>query len=61
MTLGSRRVPATRPSVRAADGYGELLIASYELLTSTEILGRVAMEKVLAGLSTAGIRSGSNG
>ena len=52
VTLGGRRVPVTRPRVRAADGAGELAIASYELFTSTEILGKMAMEKMLAGLST---------
>jgi putative transposase len=50
--LGGRRVPVTRPRVRAADGAGELPIASYELFTSTEVLGKMAMEKMLAGLST---------
>ncbi len=52
VTLGGRRVPVTRPRVRAADGAGELPIASYELFSSTEILGKMAMEKMLAGLST---------
>lgn len=52
MTLGGRRVAVTRPRVRAVDGTGELPIASYELFSSTEILGRMAMEKMLAGLST---------
>ena len=52
VTLGGRRVPVTRPRVRAADGSGELPIASYELFTSTEVLGKMAMEKMLAGLST---------
>ena len=52
VTLGGRRVPITRPRVRAADGAGELPVASYELFSSTEILGRMAMEKMLAGLST---------
>jgi putative transposase len=52
VTLGGRRVPVTRPRVRAADGSGELPIASYELFSSTEILGKMAMEKMLAGLST---------
>jgi transposase-like protein len=52
VTLGGRRVPVTRPRVRAADGTGELPIASYELFSSTEILGKLAMEKMLAGLST---------
>lgn len=52
VTLVGRRVPVTRPRARAADGSGELPIASYELFTSTEILGKMAMEKMLAGLST---------
>ena len=51
VTLGGRRVPVTRPRVRAADGAGELPIPSYELFASTEILGRMAMERMLAGLS----------
>jgi putative transposase len=42
----------TRPRVRATDGAGELRIPSYELFSSTEILGKMAMEKMLAGLST---------
>jgi putative transposase len=52
VTLGGRRVPVSRPRVRVADGSAELPIASYELFTSTEILGKMAMEKMLAGLST---------
>jgi putative transposase len=52
VTLGGRRVAVTRPRVRAADGSGELPIASYEVFTSTEVLGKMAMEKMLVGLST---------
>ena len=52
VTLGGRRVPVERPRVRAADGSGELPVPAYELLTSTEVLGRLAMEKMLAGLSS---------
>ena len=52
VTLGGRRVPVTRPRVRAADGAAELPIPSYQLFTSTEFLGKMAMEKMLAGLST---------
>jgi transposase-like protein len=52
VTLGGRRVPVTRPRVRAADGSGELHLPSYDLFSSTEILGRMAMEKMLAGLSS---------
>jgi putative transposase len=52
VTLGGRRVPIVRPRVRAADGSGELPVPSYALFSSTELLGRLAMEKMLAGLST---------
>lgn len=52
VTLGGRRVAVTRPRVRAADGSGELEVPAYELFSSTELLGRLAMEKMLAGLST---------
>lgn len=45
VTLGGRRVPVSRPRVRAADGSGELPVATYELFSSTEVLGRMAMEK----------------
>src|SRR3974390_3224772 len=50
VTLGGRRIPVTRPRVRAADGSGELHLGSYDLFSSTEILGRLALEKMLAGL-----------
>ena len=52
VTLGGRRVPVDRPRMRAADGSGELAVASYELFSRTEVLGRMAMERMLAGLST---------
>jgi hypothetical protein len=52
VTLGGRRLPVTRPRVRAADGSGELRLPSYDLFSSTEILGQLAMEKMLAGLSS---------
>jgi putative transposase len=51
VTLGGRRVRVTRPRVRAVDGSGELPVASYELFSGTEVLGRMAMERMLAGLS----------
>ncbi len=52
VTLGGRRLPVTRPRVRAAGGSGELHLASYDLFSSTEILGQLALEKMLAGLSS---------
>jgi putative transposase len=58
VTLGGRRVPVSRPRMRAADGSGELPVPSYELFTSTEVLGRMAMGKMLAGISTRGWQAG---
>src|SRR5258705_11596843 len=52
VTLGGRRWPSTGTRVRAADGSGEVAIASYELFSSTELLGKMALERMLAGLST---------
>lgn len=49
VTLGGRRVAVSRPRVRAVDGSGELAVASYDLFSSTEILGRMALEQMLAG------------
>ena len=52
VTLGGRRLAVTRPRVRAADGSGELHLPSYDLFSSTEVLGQLALEKMLAGLSS---------
>ncbi|HEX2301721.1 MAG TPA: IS256 family transposase [Pseudonocardiaceae bacterium] len=52
VSLGGRRVPVRRPRMRATDGSGELPVPSYELFSGTEVLGRMAMERMLAGLST---------
>jgi putative transposase len=52
VTLGGRRIPVQRPRVRAADGSGELPVAAYELFSGTELLGRLALERMLHGLST---------
>jgi hypothetical protein len=41
VTLGGRRIPVARPRVRAADGSGELHLPSYDLFSSTEVLGQL--------------------
>ncbi len=51
-TLGGRRVPVSRPRMRAVDGSGELPVPAYEQFAGTEVLGRMALERMLAGLST---------
>ncbi|MGH3499474.1 MAG: IS256 family transposase [Nocardioidaceae bacterium] len=58
VALGGRRVGVSRPRVRAADGSGELPVPSYEAFTSTEVLGRMALERMLAGLSSRHYPSG---
>jgi transposase-like protein len=52
VALGGRKVPVRRPRVRAIDGSGEVAIPAYEHFSSTEVLGQMAMEKMLAKLST---------
>ncbi len=58
VTLGGRRVPVRRPRMRTVDGTGEVALPSYELFNSTELLGRMAMERMLAKLSTRRYRAG---
>jgi putative transposase len=45
-------VPVRRPRVRAAAGSGELAVPAYELFASTEVLGELALERMMAKLST---------
>lgn len=62
VTLGGRRIPIERPRVRTADHSGELAVPAYELFSRTELLGAMAMamamERMLAGLSTRRYRVG---
>ena len=52
VTLGGRQVQITRPRVRSADRSEEVTRSTDEWASSTELLGRMAMEKMLANLST---------
>jgi putative transposase len=52
VTLGGGRVAVRRPRVRAADGTGEVPVPAYDLFNGTELLGKMAMERMLGGLST---------
>lgn len=58
VTLGGRRVPIRRPRVRSADGAKELPVPSYELFSSDEVLGELAMQRMLAKLSCRRYRAG---
>ena len=51
VTLGGRRVRVRRPRVRTADGTQELPVPSYQAFASTELLGQLALERMLAKLS----------
>jgi transposase-like protein len=44
--------------VRATDGSGELPVPAYDLFSSTELLGEMAMTKMMAKLSTRRYRAG---
>ena len=52
VTLGGRQVKITRPRVRSADRSAEVSLSTYDCFASTELLGRLAMEKMLAKIST---------
>src|SRR5450759_4190003 len=58
VTLGGRRTSVPRPGMRDAGGGGEVPVPSYELFNSSEILGRMAMDKMLGGLSSRRYRVG---
>jgi hypothetical protein len=58
VTLGGRRVGVRRPRVRASDGSGEVPVPAYDLFSSTELLGEMALAKMLAKLSTRRYRAG---
>ncbi len=47
-----------RPRVRATDGSGEVPVPAYDLFSSTELLGQMAMAKMMAKLSTRRYRAG---
>ena len=52
VTLGGRRVEVQRPRVRTADGETEVPLSTYEHFADRDPLGRVVLERMLAGVST---------
>jgi putative transposase len=52
VTLGGRRVRIRRPRVRSADGTRELPVPTYQAFAATDLLGQLALERMLAKLST---------
>jgi putative transposase len=58
VTLGGRRVLVDRPRVRRADGTAELSLPTWQAFSSTELLDQLAVERMLAKLSTRRYRVG---
>jgi hypothetical protein len=52
VTLGGRRVEVKRPRARTADGESEVTLETYEHFAGRDQLGRLALERILAGVST---------
>ncbi len=52
VTLGGRRVQVERPRVRSADGRAEVHLRTYEHFADRDLLSRVVLERMLAGVST---------
>ncbi len=60
VVLGGRSVAVRRPRVRTADGSAEVQVPAYELFSSTDLLGHMALERMMAKLSTAATPPGSS-
>src|SRR5215211_6605102 len=58
VTLGGRRVRVDRPRVRSADGARELPVPTWQAFASTELLEELALERMLAKLSSRRYRAG---
>jgi transposase-like protein len=52
VVLGGRQVPVRRPRARTVDNRTEIPVPAYDLFSSTEVLDRLALERMLAKLST---------
>jgi len=58
VTLGGRRIRVDRPRVRRADGAAELALPTWQGFAGTELLDQLALERMLAKLSTRRYRAG---
>ena len=59
VVLGGRKVPIRRPRVAATDGSAEPGLETFEAAASVDLLSEVAMERMLAGVSTRKYRRAS--
>jgi len=58
VSLGGRQVSISATRVRSSDGKAEVPLATYDCFASTELLGRMAMDKMLAEISTRRYHTG---
>jgi len=58
VTLGGRRVRVQRPRVRTADGTREVAVPTYQAFAATDLLDQLAVERMLAKLSTRRYQAG---
>src|SRR5664280_858045 len=52
VALGGRQVSIRRPRLRSADRAAEVVLPTYQACTSTEVLGRETLQRMMAKLST---------
>jgi putative transposase len=58
VTLGGRRIRMRRPRVRTADGTREVALPTYQAFAATDLLDQLAVERMLAKLSTRRYQAG---
>ncbi len=58
VVLGGRQLGVRRPRVRTVDKTAEVAVPVYELFSNTELLGELALERMMAKLSTRRYRAG---
>ena len=56
--LGGRKVTFTRPRARHLGGSGEVELATYKHFNTEDLLGEMALERMVAGLSTRNYSAG---
>ncbi|MBA2313342.1 MAG: transposase [Actinobacteria bacterium] len=58
VVLGGRKVAVTRPRARHVDGSGEAELTTYAHFSKEDLLGQMALERMVAGLSTRNYTAG---
>jgi putative transposase len=58
VVLGGRKTSATRPRARYLDGSGEVELQTYKHFSTEDLLGAMALERMVAGLSTRNYSAG---